>query len=320
MIWVDRYLHAVANYLPEESREDITEELKISLYEQLEDQSEALERALNEEEQKAFLKQLGHPMKVAAGYAKQQYLIGPTLYPFFKYILKLVISIVIAVQVGLTLVTVFTGSEVLSEMPSLLSRLFYGIIIAIGGTTGGFIVAEYTGEKIDWFENWDPSKLPPFPNLRISRSDNIFNLVFETIGLLWWNNIIHFTDSVTADSSIWHIGLAEGWATFYWPVNIILFGAIALHLHHLFSEYWDLPKISVGIVLDAATLVVLYGLSQLDPAIVFKGDITTASDGHQRLIGLLDGILWYILLGIALVVMYELYKHGKTLYQMKRGA
>ena len=74
------------------------------------------------------------------------------------------------------------------------------------------------------------------------------------------------------------------------------------------------------IVLDAATLVVLYGVSQLDPAIVFKGDITTASDGHQRLIGLLDGILWYILLGIALVVMYELYKHGKTLYQMKRGA
>ena len=148
MIWVDRYLHAVANYLPEESREDITQELKISLYEQLEDQSEALERALNEEEQKAFLKQLGYPMKVAAGYAPQQYLIGPTLYPFFKYILKLVISIVIAVQVGLTLVTVFTGSEVLSEMPGLLSRLFYGIIIAIGGTTGGFIVAEYTGEKI----------------------------------------------------------------------------------------------------------------------------------------------------------------------------
>lgn len=318
MIWVDRYLHAVANYLPEESRDDIKQELKVSLYEQLEDKSEALERELNEEEQMAFLKQLGHPMKVAAGYAPQQYLIGPALYPYYKYVLKLVISIVIAVQVGLTLVTIFTGSGLLSEMPGLLSRLFYAVILAIGCTTGGFVIAEYTGEKIDWFENWNPSDLPLFPDLRIPRGDNIFNLVIETIGLLWWNNIIDLTNSVSVDHTIWHIGLSAGWATFYWPVNIILIGAIGLHTHHLFSEYWNLPKISIEIALDAATLVVLYALMQLDPAIVFKGNIATASEGVQRFIGLLDGILWYILMGITLIVVYELYKHGKILYQMIR--
>lgn len=320
MTWVDRYLNAVANYLPEENREDITQELKISLYEQLEDKSEELGRELNEEEQQAYLKQLGHPMKVAAGYAPQQYLIGPALYPYYKHILKLVISIVIAVQVGLTVVTIFAGNEAMSEMPGLLSRLFYAVILAVGCTTGGFIIAEYTGEKIDWFENWNPSSLPAFPDLRIDRTDNIFNLVFETIGLLWWNNVVDFTNAMSVDDSVWNIGLADGWAVFYWPVNIILIGAIVLHVHHLFFEYWNLPKAGIEIVLDLASLAVLYFLLQIDPLIVFDGDVASATDGMQRFIGLLDGVLWYILMGITVIVLYELYKHGKIFYRMRQSA
>ena len=81
MEWVDRYIHAVANYLPDRNREDITQELRSSLYEQMEDQREELGREPGDEDQQAFLQRLGHPMKVAAGYAPQQYLIGPSLFP-----------------------------------------------------------------------------------------------------------------------------------------------------------------------------------------------------------------------------------------------
>jgi len=320
MNWVDRYLHAVANYLPDESREDIKQELKISLYEQMEDKTEESARELNEEDQKAFLKQLGHPMKVAAGYAPQQYLIGPSLFPGYKHILKIVISVVIALQVAITVVSIFTGSETLSEMPGLLSRLFYLVILATGCVTGGFAIMEYSGEKLDWYENWNPSSLPPLePNLRMDRTDNMFNLAFETIGLLWWNEAIGFTNSGTVGNSIWNIGLLEGWAVFYWPVNIILIGAIILHGYHLFSDQWNLPKISIEIVLDVATVVVLYFLLQLEPTIVFKGDVSTVSGDVARIMGLLDSVLWYILLGITVVVMYELYKHGHILYRMKRA-
>jgi hypothetical protein len=58
---------------------------------------------------------------------------------------------------------------------------------------------------------------------------------------------------------------------------------------------------------------------QLEPTIVFKGDVSTVSGGVERMMGLLDSVLWYILLGITVIVVYELYKHGHILYRMKRA-
>ncbi|MDP6054069.1 MAG: hypothetical protein QF879_17145, partial [Candidatus Latescibacteria bacterium] len=60
-------------------------------------------------------------------------------------------------------------------------------------------------------------------------------------------------------------------------------------------------------------------LLQLEPTIVFKGNVATVSGDVARIMGLLDSVLWYILLGITVIVMYKLYKHGHILYRIKRA-
>ncbi len=85
---IDRYLFAVGKYLPKERREDILAELRANILSSVEDREQELGRPLNLDEQEAVLKQHGHPMLVAARYLPQQHLIGPAVFPFYWYVMR----------------------------------------------------------------------------------------------------------------------------------------------------------------------------------------------------------------------------------------
>ena len=87
---LDRYLQAVRFWLPRAQQNDMIAELGDDLRSQIEDRESALGRPLNEDELVALLQQTGHPMRVAARYQPQQSLIGPTLFPIYKFVLKIV--------------------------------------------------------------------------------------------------------------------------------------------------------------------------------------------------------------------------------------
>src|SRR5579863_9951712 len=88
---LDRYLEAVRKHLPWEGQDDILAELEANLEEQLEDQERELGRPLTKEEAEEWLKRIGPPIQVAARYQRQQYLIGPAVFPTYWYILRLVL-------------------------------------------------------------------------------------------------------------------------------------------------------------------------------------------------------------------------------------
>src|SRR5271163_4374234 len=85
---LDRYLQAVKKHLPWQRQDDILAELRANLESQLEDKESELGRPLTKDEAEAWLKQIGAPMQVAARYQPQQYLIGPSLFPIYLYVLK----------------------------------------------------------------------------------------------------------------------------------------------------------------------------------------------------------------------------------------
>jgi hypothetical protein len=86
---LDRYLQAVKKHLPWQRQDDIIAELRANLEAQLEDKEAELGRPLTKAEAEEWLKQLGAPMQMAARYQPQQYLIGPTVFPIYWYVLKM---------------------------------------------------------------------------------------------------------------------------------------------------------------------------------------------------------------------------------------
>jgi hypothetical protein len=103
---LDRYLQAVKKHLPWQRQDDIIAELRANLEAQLEDKEAGLGRPLSKEEAEEWLKQLGAPIQVAARYQRQQYLIGPALFPTYSYILKLVLTWATVIYVIASVVTI----------------------------------------------------------------------------------------------------------------------------------------------------------------------------------------------------------------------
>jgi hypothetical protein len=89
---LDRYLEAVKKHLPWEGQDDILAELAANLEAQLEGKETQLGRGLTNEEAEEWLKQIGSPIMIAARYQRQQYLIGPGVFPVYWHILRLTIT------------------------------------------------------------------------------------------------------------------------------------------------------------------------------------------------------------------------------------
>src|SRR5215467_9553188 len=87
---LDRYLHAVRFWLPKAHQNDIIEELRDDLSSQIEEKESSLGREVTEDELAAILQYAGNPMRVAARYQKGQTLVGPELFPLYKFVLMIV--------------------------------------------------------------------------------------------------------------------------------------------------------------------------------------------------------------------------------------
>src|SRR6202790_4110969 len=84
---LDRYLHAIEFWLPKRESHDIIAELSEDLRSQIEEKEAELGRKLEDAEVEAILKRCGAPLEVALRYRPQQYLIGPTLFPIYRFVL-----------------------------------------------------------------------------------------------------------------------------------------------------------------------------------------------------------------------------------------
>src|SRR5262245_41911816 len=108
---LSRYLAAVERRLPEKQAKDIVAELNEAIGARIDAKSEELGREAGPDVVAAILKEYGHPTLVAARYQSQQYLIGPSLFPWFWPVQRTALGIALAV------LTVLTVVDVLDSMP-----------------------------------------------------------------------------------------------------------------------------------------------------------------------------------------------------------
>lgn len=156
MTLIESYLRAVAAQLPQGSRDDIIAELREALESRLEDRRETLGRALTEAEIEAALHDMGHPLAVAARYgAGPQHVVGPELYPWWLFGVKVaVVVLAVITGVGALARVLFGQVELGQAIGQGFSAFFSGSLTLIGLATLAAFIIERQKDRPAFLTRW----------------------------------------------------------------------------------------------------------------------------------------------------------------------
>src|SRR4030088_17015 len=154
---LDRYLHAIEFWLPKRQKQDIIAELSEDLRSQIEEKETDLGRKLEDAEVEAILKRCGAPLEVASRYRPQQYLIGPALFPVYRFVLavSLIGCVVPRFLIWLAFLLVDPAHRAVLHMENLWVTVLYFAFF----TTLALHIAERRGDKEEDRNAWNPPKL-----------------------------------------------------------------------------------------------------------------------------------------------------------------
>jgi hypothetical protein len=272
---LDRYLQAVKKHLPWKRQDDIIAELRVNLESQLEEKEAEFGRPLTEKEAEEWLKQVGPPTQMASRYHPQQYLIGPTLFPVYWYVLRLVMFWAVAVSL------IVSGVQLAVDQTSTTAAALHAVlripdvlVQSAGWVTLVFAALElvaryYPMELPPQFQigtrQWSPSSLPPLepetaPGVkRRSYAQAVVEVVFEWAFLIWMILIPRHPFLLLGPGvvflSVTPYQLAPAWMQFYWW--LVGLGALQVvwHAIDLMRGTWQTPNRWQGIVFKAVGLM-----------------------------------------------------------------
>ena len=230
---LDRYLQAVKKHLPWQRQDDIIAELRANLEAQLEDKETELGRPLTKQEAEEWLKQLGSPIQVAARYQRQQYLIGPTLFPTYWYVLKLAFFWLTAVYVVARVITVAAQGSSVEAYAGIALGLPWIWLVNAAIITLIFAAIELSGARFGgkiaqippMGAGWSPMDLPPVgagdgENKPWSFAKAIAEVIFGCLFFAWLLLVPHYPYLLFGPGA-WYLAsfpytLAHAWWPFYW--------------------------------------------------------------------------------------------------------
>ncbi|MNJ34548.1 hypothetical protein D3C77_292660 [compost metagenome] len=186
MDYVQRYIYAVTQKLPEGQREDIKLELQGLIEDMLEERTQG--KPVTDGDIEAVLRELGSPQELAVKYqARPRYLIGPAFFDAYISILRIVmISIGIGLTVSFAVQALITPAETLQHFISYIVSIITVGVQGFAWVTLSFAIIEYAGVKPrDWGSRreWSLADLPEIPDRRllIKRSEPIAGIIFSVL-------------------------------------------------------------------------------------------------------------------------------------------
>ncbi|WP_309628817.1 hypothetical protein [Brevundimonas sp.] len=164
MDMVERYLEAVAAQLSAEERDDIVAELRDLILSRVEAKEEAVGRPLTDDEREAILKEIGHPLVVAARYRKgPDSLIGPELFPYWLYGVKAGLLILLVVSgIGLFIRLISGTADAGQDIAQSFHGFFGSGLTLIGALTLGGAIMEHYAIRPKWLTDWRVKDLSAF--------------------------------------------------------------------------------------------------------------------------------------------------------------
>ncbi len=334
---LDRYLKAVRRHLPWLRQDDIIAEMRANLEAQLEDKQAELGRPLTQEEAEAWVKQLGSPLAVAARYQRQQYLIGPALFPTYSYVLRLVLTWLTVLYVVANALTIAVSNQGGAKVLEAALRLPSIWLINAGIVTLIFALIERFGprspEKFRGLDAmagpmtapWSPLDLP---TLGESDGDwakprSFLRALLEVFAggvFLGWLLLVPHYPYLLFGPGAWYLQslpyqLAPVWWTFYWivvPINIF---ELAWKVADLARGTWQRPPSRARhLALHALSLVPLCVLVAAPNHMLFllKNPAADTAKYGAALASANNGVLKGVAVVIAIIVLQLLWGIGRA--------
>jgi hypothetical protein len=312
---LDRYLEAVQFWLPKAQRRDIIAELSEDLRSQIEEKESQLGRKLEDKEVAAILKRCGSPLAVATRYLPQQYLIGPTLFPLYRFVLAVVLAGCIIprtlIWLGFLLAGNAHGGAVLME------NIWSSVIFFAFFITLAFAIFERSGVNVAGVVDFNPQKLPPIhhPN-RISRVSSLIEIAIQPIFAAWFVSL--FWPRPTLVLYGVSVAVAPAWKLLFagfMVLTLVNFGLSCMNLAH---PFWTRRRLMIRLLSNAAGGVLFYLVlrSQLVLALGISGVEPEKAAMLTRLINSwLATMVPYsiaVLVAIVAVDIYRIVRLGRT--------
>lgn len=287
---IDRYIYAVTEKLPEDSREDVGRELRANIEDMLPDDA-------NDIDIRKVLETLGNPTKLADEYRQtKRYLIGPSLYDNYISVLKLVISIVAIVFSLITLISSMFNATIdggfinltIEIVTNVISGVIQGGIQAFIWVTLVFAIIERTGVSNGNmpFSNkkWCVDDLPSeiiHSKRKISRVETAFGMFFTVL----FTSLLYFYPQFMGIYEVGDNGsvaitplLVDGVLNSYMWVIILLFVvSFCILIWKFIYGYWNIPIAIVCTILNVAVCILVFTMVN-DKALLNQEFISHVAD------------------------------------------
>jgi hypothetical protein len=286
---IQRYLQAVKFLLPRAQQDDIVKELSEDIRSQMEDKEAELTRPLNEIDQAAILKQYGHPLIVASRYRQPpfQHLIGPVLFPFYWFVLKMLLWIALGVCV-LNSIALLTSGEPLRQRLNGVLAFAHTALPAFGWITLLFAVLDFLEAKFRLLDRlnrrWDPRSLPSLgKRTQVRRSESIFGLVAGAVYIIWLLAVPYYPFLIFGPAASF-LRLTPVWHQFYIPVVVLALGGLAQSAINLARPDWTWLRAATRLVSNIVVLIILRSvLTKTYPFVTAIADNRTTGAHYETL-------------------------------------
>jgi len=321
---IDRYLQAVQFWLPKNDKRDIIQELSEDLRSQIEEKEAMLGYELNEDEIAGFLKRRGRPILMASRYFPQEHLIGPTLFPVYKFVLRMAALCYFLpwILVWISLM-IFDGSYRARHAGIQLfgdwGWFWLLVMFVFSAITTVFAVVERALAKDKFLEGWDPRDLPKLRQQRkpFSRTQNFVELFFNANFVVWWLAVGHYPHTFFGFASEL-FRPAAGLGAYYWPMLGVALVNIAQQITNAFRPQWTWLR-PATLFATNGTLVVLFGfLLRIKPLVVLQEPYAHV-DRYVKEAPIVNTVLFWTVFGIATGMLVACCVYGYQLLKLYRG-
>lgn len=326
---LDRYLLAVQKYLPKRQQQDIIKELSENLLSQIEDKEAELGRPLNEDELASLLKSHGHPVVVAVRYLPHQHLIGPAIFPFFWFTLKIALLFAAAMFVLVNAILLVLGTPTIQGAIQVLLEIPKVLWITAAWVTIAFVAVEIAitryNVKINCFEDWDPRSLPQLEQRQQKKCHHPIQEFLGSLFFIAWMLVVPSHPFLIVGPGAYYlkslsIQLAPIWHELYWVFMALLFANLVVKGAYLFPFSWKWPRAGIDLILRLGGLVLL-GMFIQAPSFFVPGPTAPENIAHlQEMIRSLNyGLLISLRIAMVIASLHLIWDGGKLLFESFRG-
>lgn len=305
---LERYLQAVQFWLPKKQRQDIIAELSEDLRSQIEEKEAGLGRKLGEGELEEILKRCGAPLVVASRYRAEESLIGPVLFPLYRFVLGVALLGCVVPRL-----LVWLGFWIFDPdgRPYLdLDKMLTTVVALAFAITLAFAILERTGAKARLLESWNPRRLPAVsdPN-RISRAGSLIELAMSGILLVWFVGV--FWPGKVIDFAGPTIVLAPVWKYFFWAFVVLAVINIQAASANFIRPYWTPLRAAIRAANTLIGGLIFAALMKAQVLASFSAPGVTAERAREltNLINLWTGrSAGWAFVGFAVIFCFDVYR------------